>query len=437
MPYQSGTRLPAERASRIGHLEVVKSSLVKKIIQSFESLESPIIESKAKWETRSFSGNSLPIIFGIDGSMQINQYEKPPQKAIAFVKTALLRLDQYSISQIDSDYPNPFALRDMRSDSALYHATVFPLRHTPIQGMNTYDAIRQIIFESIKEKGGPLGTEVMETLKWLAYEKWNRNNKSLQPFECPHCEEVVASLNYNEEEGECSKCGGKLFISDMLGFHQEMAPDSAPDTVATAYMNIHETLLLFTAVRYYWETNKKTLSNCLFVKDGPLMLRAQYSKLVDPIRRFLFFACESGYPVHIIGQEKTGKFMDHLQLIKKNADERSIFIPDNKYIKEIIQSRPNRGGPYGEKTNYGNKIFVKFDNYHAMVINMPHYSEEPSYLDPLGADRIFATLPRILSNRYEGALLPIELAHGVASLSTYPSAKILKIFSESKEPPIV
>ncbi|WP_292478079.1 hypothetical protein [Methanothrix sp.] len=129
--------------------------------------------------------------------------------------------------------------------------------------------------------------------------------------------------------------------------------------------------------------------------------------------------------------------MDHLQLIKKDAQERSIFMPDNKYIKEIIKSRPNRGGPYGEKTNYGNKIFVKLDNYHSMVLNIPHYSEEPSYMDTLDADRIFATIPKILSNRYEGALLPIELAHGVASLSTYPSAKILKIFSESKEPPII
>ena len=33
--------------------------------------------------------------------------------------------------------------------------------------------------------------------------------------------------------------------------------------------------------------------------------------------------------------------------------------------------------------------------------------------------------------RHEGALLPIELANGVASLSTYPSARILREFSDS------
>jgi hypothetical protein len=48
-----------------------------------------------------------------------------------------------------------------------------------------------------------------------------------------------------------------------------------------------------------------------------------------------------------------------------------------------------------------------------------------------GVDRIFATLPTILSSRHEGALLPVELAHGVASLSTYPSAHILKVFTDT------
>jgi hypothetical protein len=38
----------------------------------------------------------------------------------------------------------------------------------------------------------------------------------------------------------------------------------------------------------------------------------------------------------------------------------------------------------------------------------------------------------ILSNRFEGALLPIELANNIASLSTYPSAKTLELFAEDQ-----
>ncbi len=137
--------------------------------------------------------------------------------------------------------------------------------------------------------------------------------------------------------------------------------------------------------------------------------------------------------MQLIGQEKTGAFADHLQLIGNNAPIQSLFIPGNQYIKEQIQHRPNRGASYGRDTNYGAKIFVRINHYHQMVLNIPtgEYVENPKFSNLLGAERIFATLPKILSAKFEGALLPIELAHGVASLSTYPSAQILKIFAEA------
>jgi hypothetical protein len=219
----------------------------------------------------------------------------------------------------------------------------------------------------------------------------------------------------------------------MLGFHQEMAQETAPNTVATNYMSIHETLLLFTGIRYFWEHNKGVLNKCLFVKDGPLSIRAQYSKLVNPIRRFLAFALKQGVPVCILGQEKTGAFVEHLDLIGAQAPVGTVFLPDDMYIKTEVQHRPHTGAPYGKDTNYGAKLFVKVNNYHKMVLNVPIglYVQSPQIGELIGFDRICATLPAILSNRHEGALLPIELAHGVASLSTYPSARILQIFAEA------
>ena len=432
MPYKAGERLPAERASRLGHLDVLKSELVKKLCKSFESTAQSPISTIGSWEAIPSNVQPLPLVFGVDGSMQIIESETPPYKALAFVKTALLRVDQVALSSIDEESPHPLALRDILADSALYHATVLPLRHVVVPGMSVYDAVREIIFESMKDAS--LDGEPLETLKWIAYEKWDGKQKQLPLFECPHCEKTIATLPYDAEEGNCPDCKGKLFLTDMLGFHQEMAPDSAPETVATAYMSIHETLLLFTGVRYFWERKKEVLSNCLFVKDGPLSIRAQYSKLVNPIRRFLAFSRRQGFPVHLIGQEKAGAFADHLQLIGNNAPLQSLFIPGNQYIKEQIQHRPNRGAPYGKDTNYGSKVFVRISHYHQMVLNIPtgEYVENPTLSNLIGAERIFATLPTVLSSRFEGALLPIELAHSVASLSTYPSAQILKIFAEAK-----
>ena len=432
MPYKAGERLPAERASRLGHLDVLKSELVNKLCKSFENTVQSPTSTTDYWGAIPLHGQPLPLVFGVDGSIQVIESETPPYKALAFVKTALLRLDQVALSSIDEESPHPLALRDILADSALYHATVLPLRHVVIPGMSTYDAVRQIIFESIKDAS--LNGEPFETLKWIAYEKWDGKQKQLPLFECPHCEKTIATLPYDAAEGNCPNCKRKLFLTDMLGFHQEMAPDSAPETVATAYMNIHETLLLFTGIRYFWEKNKEILSNCLFVKDGPLSIRAQYSKLVNPIRRFLAFSRDQGHPVQLIGQEKTGAFVNHLELIGKNAPPQSLFIPGDQYIKEQIQHRPNRGASYGRDTNYGAKVFVRFSHYHQTVLNIPTggYVENPTISNLIGAERIFATLPTVLSSRFEGALLPIELAHGIASLSTYPSAQILKIFAEAQ-----
>jgi len=432
MPYGAGERLPGEKASKLGHLEVLKSDLVKKLCKSFEDPKAIPISSGTAWESICAQGNPLPLIFSVDGSFQLIKSETPPHKALAFVKTALLRMDQRALSKIDPDTPHPFALRDILEESALYHATVFPLRHVIVPGLCTYDAIRQIIFESIKDAS--LDGEPMETLKWLAYEKWN-TARPLPKFGCPHCEQDVATLPVDAEEGECPVCKGHLFLSDMLGFHLDMTRDSAPDTVARTYMTIHETLLLLTGIRYFWENNKSLLTKCLFVKDGPLSIRAQYSKLVNPIRRFVSHAKDEGYAVHIIGQEKTGTFYEHLQLIGKCAPLGSLFVPSDKYIKEEIQNRPDRGAAYGKDTNYGAKVFVKLNNYHQMVVNIPTgaYVQDPSLSDLIGLPRIMATLPTIVSNRFEGALLPVELANGVASLSTYPSAKILQIFADTEE----
>ena len=86
------------------------------------------------------------------------------------------------------------------------------------------------------------------------------------------------------------------------------------------------------------------------------------------------------------------------------------------------------------RTNYGNKLFVNFDRFYHIVISVPtgQYKDSTSLDDLLGVKRILHTLPRLKSYRHECALVPVELANGVASLSSYPSAAILKMFADLK-----
>ena len=102
MPYQSGSRLPAEKASKLGHLEVIKSPLVQKLCKNFEDQNYTPSISTANWTPFPQGGSELRIVFSSDGSIQSLESPQPPYKAIAFVKTALLKLDQFALSNSPS-----------------------------------------------------------------------------------------------------------------------------------------------------------------------------------------------------------------------------------------------------------------------------------------------------------------------------------------------
>lgn len=287
--------------------------------------------------------------------------------------------------------------------------------------------------------------EFYKTLKWLAYRKWLGSPRRSPDFQCPHCtKDIAEGLASDADEGGCPNCTEDVFLTDMLGFHQSMGEDAAPLTVATDYMLVMEHLMLFTPIRLAWESSDPNLvDDMLFLKDGPLTLRAQYSKLVEPIRAFLQHAKTIGRPVHIVGQEKTGAFVDHLTEIARFAppQERgqlpAVAVLTHDFVRREVQRMPERANPYGLKTNWGEKVYVKLDPGTFMVLSVPtgDYCERgdfPAPADLIGLDRILATLPKLVSRRFEGGLYPIELANGIASLSSYPSAKILQRFLEAR-----
>ncbi|WP_181159516.1 hypothetical protein [Burkholderia multivorans] len=206
-----------------------------------------------------------------------------------------------------------------------------------------------------------------------------------------------------------------------------------------------EHLMLFTAVRLMWHhTDLSLVTETLFIKDGPLTLRSQYSKLVSNIREFLEHAKIVGRPVHIIGQEKSGAFFDHLASIARFAPPHDRGEPlrcavlTHEFVRREVYRSPDLSNPYGFRTNWGEKIYIKVDPGTYMVINAPTgaylpHNDRPIQSDIIGLARILATIPSLVSHKFEGALYPVELANGIASMSSYPSATILQRFLESQQ----
>lgn len=445
MPYSQGTRLPGEFASKLGHLAVIKSEWVKALVGEFEQAKlSEVDSTQTPWQTFDPDGiTPLRNVWAVDGSYVSIRSEGKPPKEVAFVKTALLAVDRTRLDAIDKENPHPLLLQDVLTGSAVFHATVFPLKNVRTALGTNYDAIRHIVRDSMRiDENGAF----YETLKWIAYRKWEPAAKSSSPaFFCPHChKEIDAGLPYDAEEGQCAGCAGTVFLSDMLGFHLDMDEESAPDSVASAYMLIMENLMLFTAIRLLWgHTDKSLVSDTLFIKDGPLTLRSQYSKIVPNIRTFLEQAKKQGRPIHVIGQEKSGAFFDHLASIVRfppphARGERMSYAPlSHDYVRREVHRSPDLANPYGMRTNWGEKMYVKIDPGTYMVLSVPtgKYVDAPAFPtanDLIGLPRILATLPSLVSHKFEGALFPIELANGIASMSSYPSATILRRFIEDQ-----
>ncbi len=447
MPYGEGTRLPGEAASKLGHLAVIQSEWVKSLVDDFESNTPQDGDpSNTVWQTFDPSGvEPLRGIWAVDGSFVSVRSGQKPQKEVAFVKTALLMLDRTKLDAIDKDLPHPLLLRDALKDSGVQHATVFPLKNVRTRLGSNYEAVRHIVRDSIRvDQGGAF----YETLKWLAFRKWEQAPSARSPgFQCPHCgQEIVDGLDHDTDDRNCPHCRGEVFLSDVWGFHLEMDEDSAPEGLASSYMLVMEHLMLFTAVRLMWHhTDRSLVCDTLFIKDGPLTLRSQYSKLVPNIRSFLQYAKTLQRPVHIIGQEKSGAFFDHLAAIVRFAapharGEPTSFAPlTHAFVRREVYRSPDLSNQYGSRTNWGEKMYVKLDPGAYMVLNVPtgNYIDEqhrPTAQDLIGLARVLATLPSLVSHKFEGALYPVELANGIASMSSYPSATILQRFLDGQRP---
>jgi hypothetical protein len=81
----------------------------------------------------------------------------------------------------------------------------------------------------------------------------------------------------------------------------------------------------------------RLLAETLFLKDGPLLLRAQLARLVEPIRDFIETLKRNKIALHLVGIEKNGDLVDHIEEIKKHLpNPGDYFLPTVRYLQEEV-----------------------------------------------------------------------------------------------------
>ncbi|SDE07082.1 hypothetical protein [Glycomyces harbinensis] len=440
MPYQGGEHLPGQAASKTSHIDVIESPLMRDLVTRFERREFEDDQRLAPWFHLDVSGVApLGNTVASDGSLH-KVTSEDGFRELCFVKTARFHLRTSDAAEVDPQFPHPLQIQRLMKDAAIHCNAVFPLRNMALRrSANVRNSVRELIREIITYEHGGI---VYKAMKWLMYQGWGPESES-PDLGCPHCHEPAGPFPYDADESRCRRCTEPIHITDVLGLHLDIGEDSATETVASAYMAIHEVLLLVAHLYRLWRAgNLDAIDDTLFVKDGPLMFPRQYATLTRRMREMLaYFKDEEGRNIYLVGQEKSGMLFDHLQSQVRHLrqhpdpDWPQVAILSHAYMRDRVQRMPKAQHTYGSRTNYGEKILVRLDASFALALNVPTgvfmkaESAPSSPQDFIGLERIIATLPELVSYLHEGSLVPINLAHGIASLSYYPSGTALQRFS--------
>lgn len=432
MSYSQKNGLPFEKANKLNHVDIPKNDLINKLLDNMR-LTKNIQDNldKEDWQNINIINHNFDYIVSVDGSISFVEDKLNGIKGV-FVKIGTLILRQDLLNYFKTqDSIDPRIKENIFKNAFTNSVTFFPLSsNMSYKNNNLYNSIRHLIFDSLAlENNGNL-----ETLKFLIYKKWQNTQNHSEFFECPHCNEKNR-FPYNLDSIKCNKCLGEILITDFLGFHKNFADDceNLSQKIATDYMLVSETLTMFNIIKSLSQMaiekdKKEILNNFLFLKDGPLSLNGIYSKLVNYINSYLEFCDNNKLNINLIGQEKTGTFVDYFET--NNNSNQYLILSNDIIRKNISPETINSTKSYGRDTMYGQKIFINFST-HKLVMsfnNKGKYTNNPQINNFVNFEQNLSYLKTILSYNYANSLMPIMMVNDRTSLSLNPTKNILEEF---------
>jgi hypothetical protein len=200
--------------------------------------------------------------------------------------------------------------------------------------------------------------------------------------------------------------------------------------------NALATLTLFHFVIKYWRKDPDVLGEILFIKDGPLLLRAQLSRLVEPIRALIQTLKDKGVKLHLVGVEKNGELVDHIEEIRQHLPSPGdFFLPSVRYLLEDVAGLSVDFSKFRDRVQYGSKVVIRLGPDHVVPLAVPTgtFLLEPRPSDLMGFAETAAVLSEMTSYSHDNALIPIKLVNEYSSISQSPPGDILKAFAGTAE----
>lgn len=392
-------------------------------------------------------------LVAIDGSSVTSRVENghPGAEAsllnIAAVVIALAKLRE--LSQMGKSaaepIPSPAAVRELEKWNTL--SAVLPGRNVigKSVGADTPKRFfRQVVNREIS--GATLSGDhetLLETLRAITHDRST-------PIQCPgeSCDQNVIPQS---EPTNCGVCGEAVYPSDSLRCHERFEDYGSSEQAFTMVRIVVEHLSMVNLIRWFERHDRfDVLDSIGFIMDGPLAIfgMAAWLKkhIQDELARLHRLSLEKGGAgILLLGVEKHGIFMDHLEALDWSAarGERGrlrqgmVMAPDVGYVHRHIALRPPDAKPHGQDTYYGRHLMYKSPSGQHAVLTLPIVNTQgadPTCVEEDAYPRVGDALDLIDelgTHLYKDGFAPLARAHLHAAVPLHRGTEILaSIFSD-------
>ena len=393
-------------------------------------------------------GQMPRFVIAVDGSYVPVPVENGfPGAEVGFVTAALVLLDVKRMQELAQErFPSPAAMR-----RTIYPASaelVLPGSNVQRKGTTgPKESFRRQIYEGWKQIRIEEGEEsLLDTYHALLHLHSKSAAASHAP-RCPYedCQHPDQRLAIAQGAYVCSCALQRpLYSTDALRIHEGFNPTGSCGEAYGEVMQVTERLMLVNALRIMEKKGLLAVADQVaFVVDGPLAVFGHPAWLKDAIQAEIQrinqkVRQETGKDLLILGVEKSGMFMEHLQRLDTTPEGTPGAFPNgtailltNDYIRRFIVISDTLR-PYGDQTYFGRKFFYK-THRGARIVGVTPFLE-PDHEDLSRA--VPSQFPRLedalllldvmTSSRYPDAAIPLVEAHAQAAISLGVGVEVLK-----------
>lgn len=451
MPYLN------ERASRLGHVPTVSNQAVQDAFARWE-----VAQAKPEDSHRVTSlcapvaslpslapSNDVKFAITVDGSdSEVEVTRMHPTIKVGYLRIAGSFLDLDKIAEAgNGPFVNPLRIREAHSEAAFDAA--LPGSGLIRPGHSGRDTWRQEVDHFLRTSRFD-----QDSPSTLADALLAMHGKPGQPAvdvpirTCPACGFRFSAGDeprVTSSGGTCSQCIAPLYLADVLRTHDEYSEEGSNQTAITRVMLIAERLMTLSYLEHFYthlDAPEDVLRHTIFITDGPLALFGA----VAPLKRRLqsYHAALQAWgetkgiaaPL-LVGIEKSGRFVEHAELIADLIPRGSVMRLTTDYINRMT-GRPD-DHQYGRDEFYGRRFIYRTTSGDPLVLTVPPSAGVLPY-EGAGAEDfdsyptlrvICEVLDSVRTRLYSNAVIPVALAHNSASLPLGVGHSVLRAMAQN------